>query len=58
MPLVSRDPGGWMSPKNAPKEAVASQPVLTARELPTAHPTVPITDPSMPYGRTSLVGLT
>lgn len=60
MPLVQRDPGGWMSPKNLPKEGKRiSVPVFTAQSEPVAHPTIaPTGEPSMAYSRVALVGLT
>ena len=57
MPLVSRDPGGWMSPRNQKPEK-KPRPVLTARSEPVGHPTIsPTGSPAMPYGRIALIGL-
>lgn len=57
MPLVGRDPGGWMSPRNQPKPA-PSRRILSARSEPVRHPTIAATGfPAMDHTRTSLIGL-
>jgi hypothetical protein len=58
MPLVQRDPGGWMSPRNMKQEKVVLRPVFTARTEPVNHPTIaPTGSPAMPYSRVALVGI-
>lgn len=62
MPLVSRDPGGWMSPKHMKTESYQrkpGQPRFSARTEPLAIPTIaPTGEPFMPGTRTSLIGIT
>jgi hypothetical protein len=62
MPLKSRDPGGWMSPRYArepEQHQKPSHPEFSSRSEPVARPAVaPTGDPFMPATRTSLIGLT